>query len=205
MPGPTRWAGVSREDRQAGRRSLLVKAAFELFGEGGEAAVSVRSVCRESELNSRYFYESFDDIDELLGAVYDEVAAELATAVSAATEVPTGDDRALLRSGIRAVLDFSSTDPRRGKILFTEARGNAALATRRAAARDHLRELVLTQSTQTDPGSDQVAREVSAAMYAGAMAELANQWLAGHLGDDLDAVVTHAVRLLLPEQNPPVE
>lgn len=203
MAGPTRWAGVSREDRRTGRRSLLVKAAFELFGEGGEAAVSVRSVCRESELNSRYFYESFDDIDELLGAVYDEVATELATTVSAATALPTNDDRELLRSGIRAVLHFSSTDPRRGKILFTEARGNAVLAARRATARDQLRELVLTESTRIDPASEQVAREVGAAMYAGAMAELANQWLAGHLGDDLDAVVTHAVRLLLPEQNTP--
>lgn len=182
---------------------MLVKAAFELFGEGGEAAVSVRSVCRESELNSRYFYESFDDIDELLGAVYDGVATDLATAVSSATAQPGSDDRSLVRLGIKAVLHFSSADPRRGKILFTEARGNAVLATRRAAARDQLRELVLSESTRIDPESEQVAREVSAAMYAGAMAELANQWLAGHLGDDLDAVVTHAVRLLLPEQNTP--
>ena len=58
MPGPTRWAGISPEDRRSERRSLLVNAAFKLFGEGGEAAVSVRSVCRESELNSRYFYEA---------------------------------------------------------------------------------------------------------------------------------------------------
>ena len=203
MPGPTRWAGISRDDRRSERRSLLVKAAFELFGEGGEAAVSVRSVCRESELNSRYFYESFDDTDELIGVVYDEVAAELAASVTAATTLPTDDDRALLRSGIRAVLDFSSTDPRRGKILFTEARGNSVLAARRAAARDELRELVLSGSTRRDPEPAQRAREVTAAMYAGAMAELANQWLAGQLGDDLDAVVTHAVRLLLPEQNAP--
>ena len=203
MPGPTRWAGISRDDRRSERRSLLVKGAFELFGEGGEAAGSVRSVCRESELNSRYFYESFDDTDELIGVVYDEVAAELAASVTAATTLPTDDDRALLRSGIRAVLDFSSTDPRRGKILFTEARGNSVLAARRAAARDELRELVLTESTRSDPESEQLAREVTAAMYAGAMAELANQWLAGQLGDDLDAVVTHAVRLLLPEQNAP--
>ncbi|MFS8631049.1 MAG: TetR family transcriptional regulator [Bacillales bacterium] len=55
-------------DRRAERRALLIAAAYRLFGEGGEAALSVRSVCRESELNSRYFYESFADVDELLGA-----------------------------------------------------------------------------------------------------------------------------------------
>ncbi len=205
MAGPTRWAGVSRSDRQAERRSLLIRAAFALFGEGGEGAVSVRSVCRESELNTRYFYESFADTDELLGAVYDETAAELATAMTTAVEqaanktTAAGDDREILRSGIRAVLDFSSADPRRGKVLFTEARSNPVLTARRTMARDHLRELVVTEQRRTHSESDWVATEVSAAMYAGAMAELANQWLAGRLGNDLDAVVGHAVRVLLPD------
>ena len=197
MPSATRWAGLSAADRQAERRTLLVRAAFALFGDGGEAAVSVRSVCRAAELNTRYFYESFADTDALLGAVYDEVAGELGgilTAVMASAR----DGRSRLRAGIRAVLDFSSADPRRGKILFTEARTNPVLAARRTMAQDHVRELVLDEHRRTAPESDRVATEVGAAMYAGAMAELAQQWLAGTLGDDVDAVVAHAVRLLLP-------
>ncbi|MCX2933027.1 TetR family transcriptional regulator [Mycobacterium sp. CVI_P3] len=197
MPSATRWAGVSAADRQAERRALLVRAALGLFGDGGEGAVSVRSVCRAAELNTRYFYESFTDTDELLGAVYDEVAGELGAVLTAAM-ASAHDDRSRLRSGIRAVLDFSSADPRRGKILFTEARTNPVLAARRTLAQDHLRELVLDEQRRTVPESDRVATEVGAAMYAGAMAELAQQWLAGTLGDDVDAVVTHAVRLLLP-------
>ncbi|PQM46848.1 hypothetical protein C1Y40_02977 [Mycobacterium talmoniae] len=43
-----------------------------------------------------------------------------------------------------------------------------------------------------------MAAQVGAAMYTGAMAELAQQWLAGNLGDDLDAVTEHAVRLVAP-------
>ena len=74
------------KDRRAERRALLVDAAFRLFGDGGEAAVSVRSVCRECGLNTRYFYESFADIDDLLGAVYDRVSAELGEVVEAAIE-----------------------------------------------------------------------------------------------------------------------
>jgi len=197
MPSATRWAGVSAADRQAERRTLLVRAAFALFGDGGEAAVSVRSVCRAAELNTRYFYESFADTDALLGAVYDEVALELG-GILTTTMTSNRDERARLRAGIRAVLDFSSADPRRGKILFTEARTNPVLAARRAVAQDHVRELVLDEQRRTEPQSDRVATEVGAAMYAGAMAELAQQWLAGTLGDDVDAVVAHAVRLLLP-------
>jgi AcrR family transcriptional regulator len=197
MPSATRWAGVSPADRQAERRTLLVRAAFGLFGDGGETAVSVRSVCRAAELNTRYFYESFTDTDALLGAVYDEVAGELGGILTSAM-VSTRDERARLRAGIRAVLDFSSADPRRGKILFTEARTNPVLAARRTIAQDHVRELVLDEQRRTAPESDRVATEVGAAMYAGAMAELAQQWLNGTLGDDVDAVVAYAVRLLLP-------
>ena len=198
MTRATRWAGVSATDRQTERRALLIHAAFGLFGDGGETAVSVRSVCRAAELNTRYFYESFTDTDELLGAAYDEVAAELGEMLTVAMAGAAGDDRARLRAGIRAVLDFSSADPRRGKILFTEARTNPVLASRRTTAQDHLRELVLSEGRRTAPESDRLATEVGAAMYAGAMAELAQQWLAGTLGDDLNAVVTHAVRVLLP-------
>lgn len=198
MTRATRWAGVSATDRQAERRALLIGAAFTLFGEGGEAAVSVRSVCRTAELNTRYFYENFTDTDELLGAVYDEVAAELGQLLAAAMAGAAADDRTRLRAGIRAVLDFSSADPRRGRILFTEARTNPVLAARRTLAQDHLRELVLSEGRRSAPQADRLATEVGAAMYAGAMAELAQQWLAGTLGDDLEAVVGHAVRLLLP-------
>ncbi|BBX09666.1 TetR/AcrR family transcriptional regulator [Mycolicibacterium aichiense] len=197
MPSATRWAGLSATDRQAERRALLVRAAYVLFGDGGETAVSVRSVCREAELNTRYFYESFSDTDALLGAVYDEVAGELGGLLTAAM-AGAANRRARLAAGIRAVLEFSSADPRRGKILFTEARTNPALAARRTLAQDHVRELVLDEHRRTAPESDRVATEVGAAMYAGAMAELAQQWLAGTLGDDVDAVVAHAVRLLLP-------
>ncbi|OHV03094.1 TetR/AcrR family transcriptional regulator [Mycobacterium talmoniae] len=195
MSSPTRWAGVSLTDRRAERRGLLIDAAFRLFGAGGEAAVSVRSVCRECALHTRYFYESFTDTDELLGAVYDRVAAELIAQVEAAVTAAGDDDRARMRAGVRAVLGFSSADPRRGRVLFTEARANPVLVGRRAIAQEGLRELVLTE---VDPHADPVAAQVGAAMYTGAMAELAQQWLAGNLGDDLDAVTEHAVRLVAP-------
>lgn len=173
-----------------------MQAAFELFGEAGEAAVTVRSVCRLSALNNRYFYESFTGTDQLLGAVYDFVVTDLIAAlIDAMSELP--DDRARLRAGIRTVLEFSSGDPRRGRILFTEARANPVLAARRSATQEQLRESVINDRHAESP-STRTADLVGAAMYAGAMAELAQQWLAGSLGSDLDTVVDAAVRLLIP-------
>ncbi len=197
MSSPTRWAGVPLTDRRIERRALLIGAAFVLFGDGGESAVSVRSVCRQSALNSRYFYESFADTDELLGAVYDQVAADLNAEVEAAITATGGTDIERSRAGIRAVLGFSSADPRRGRVLFTEARANPVLAARREIAQELLRQMVLSERAHAHPGEKPVATAVAAAMYTGAMAELAQQWLAGNLGDDLDAVVEHTVRLVL--------
>lgn len=172
---------------------MLIRAACGLFGLGGEAAVTVRAVCRSCSLNTRYFYESFTDTDELLGAAYDCVVSDLVTTLTAAM-AGLPDDAARLRVGIRTVLDFSSSDPARGRLLFTEARTNPVLAARRAATQAQLRESVLRA-----PASAGLADRVGAAMYAGAMAELAQQWLAGALGDDLDAVVESAVRPLMPD------
>jgi AcrR family transcriptional regulator len=199
VSSPTRWAGIPLTDRRIERRGLLVAAAFALFGDEGESAVSVRSVCRECSLNTRYFYESFADTDELLGAVYDGVALGLATEVESVITAVTeagGDDIDRLRVGIRAVLGFSSADPRRGRVLFTEARANAVLTARRAIAQENLRQLVLSEREQKHPGDDVTATLVAAAMYTGAMAELAQQWLSGNLGTDLDAVVAHAVQMV---------
>lgn len=184
-------------DRRTERRALLIDAAFELFGDEGENAVSVRSVCRRSALNTRYFYESFTDTDELLGAVYDRVAAGLNGEVEAAIATSDGSAEERLRAGIRAVLGYSSADPRRGRVLFTAARAHPVLSAKRAVAQETLRKLVLSEREHAHPGDDPTATHVAAAMYTGAMAELAQQWLTGDLGTDLDAVVGHAVRLVL--------
>lgn len=189
----TRWAGVALIDRRAERRVLLIDAAYALFGDGGEAALTVRSVCRACGLNTRYFYESFADTDELLGAVFDKVAAELAVEVDAAITAAGESPTACTRAGMAAVLGFSSADPRRGRVLFTDARANPVLTARRAALQDALLAAVLEEGSRLHPGSDPVATRIGAALYTGAMAELAQQWLSGALGDDLDAVVTAAL------------
>jgi AcrR family transcriptional regulator len=198
----TEWAGVPLADRRSERRSRLVEAAFVLFGSEGEAGVSLRAVCRAGRLHARYFHESFADTDELLGAVYDRVASELTDQLRVALEAAGDDPAVRLQVGIRGVLAFSSADPRRGRVLFTEARANRVLAERRQATQATLTDAVLQHKVQARPAVDPYLARVSAAMFTGAMVELAQQWLAGALGDDLDIVVDHAAALLRAQGRP---
>jgi len=194
----SRWAGVSPCDRHAERRRLLIRAGFELFGEGGEAAVSVRSVCRTAELNSRYFYESFTDINAFFGSLYDQVVIELGKVLATAMADFPDANPARLRAGIRTVLEFTAADRRRGRVLFAGAGANPVFASRRAAATLRLRRLILTDRRRIDPESDPMAREVEAAIYVGALSEMAREWTTGALGDDLDLVADAAMRILTP-------
>lgn len=194
VSSPTRWAGVPLADRRAERRSTLIDAAFDIFGTGGEAALSVRSVCRACGFNTRYFYESFSGIDELLGAVYDETAVALSESIEREFASLADSVRARTRAGIVAVLDFSSADPRRGRVLFTEAHANPVLAQRRSATQDLLHEQTLAETLTHD--ADPIVGRVRAVMFTGAMTALVQQWLSGDLGDDIDAVADHAVAML---------
>ena len=186
-------------DRRAERRNVLLEAGFSLFGEGGEPAVSVRSVCRECGLNTRYFYESFSNTDELLGAVYDGLNRNLSKVVMAEMDaaVESASDR--VRAGIAAVLRFCSVDPRRGRILFTDAHTNPVIMARRQAMQAVMLEVIVAEGGRHNPGNDPVAARVAAAMYTGAVSELTRQWLSGTLGTDLDAVVDQAAYVVLRE------
>src|SRR5262245_18080215 len=116
----SRWRGVAPEDRRAERRALLMDTAFELLGTEGWAGTSVRAVCQGARLNPRYFYESFDDLDALVVAVYDRVVSELGTAVLAAHGEAPDDPRAQLRAIVEATVAFVDDDRRRARVLYVE-------------------------------------------------------------------------------------
>ena len=200
-PRTTRWAGISAPDRIRERRSLLIDAAFDLFGGEGEAATSIRAVCRATALNARYFYENFADLDELLGAVYDAQADQLAILLITAMDEAHDDASARTRAGIETVLRFITEDPRRARVLFTEGRSIPVLAARRRAALEALITATAEQGRielghQAGTPLPRVAA-VTAAMFGGAMVELVQSWTDARLGPDLDPVLDDAVELSL--------
>jgi AcrR family transcriptional regulator len=198
-PGSTRWAGVPTAERRSERRRLLLDAALELFGTEGDAATSVRAVCKKAQLNARYFYESFADRDELLGALYDQQATELFLEIAAGLGAAGDDLAAGTRAGIETVFRFVAADPRRAKVLYTEAIGNEALARRRHASVNAL----ITAISQPEAlgGTTTPALEsidiIAASMFTGGVNEILVGWIDGRIDADLDQLVDDAVRLSL--------
>ena len=178
-----RYGGVEAAQRIATRRAQLIEAALELLGTDGWPATTVRGICAHAKLTPRYFYESFEDLDAILLAVFDEIAAEGANAVLIAVGAAEPDARAKSRAAIGAFIELLTDDPRKARVLFIEAMGSEPLARRRFETVRMFARLVAEQarSFYGVPGETDPLVELTALMLAGGLAEALLAWLDGSL------------------------
>lgn len=194
---PSRWNGLSTEERQRERRRLLVDAAFELLATEGSAGTTVRAVCAHARLNPRYFYESFTDLDELVVAVYDDVLRQLQRRVGAAVADAEDDDDAM-RASVEATVRFVDEDRRRGRILYIEALGNEALNRRRVQSGAGLVELVQQDHSRRDGDRhDPRIGRLGAAVLVGGFTEVLVGWLDGRIQLPTEELVADATEVFL--------
>jgi AcrR family transcriptional regulator len=186
-----RYAGASAEERRDGRRARLLAAGLEVLGEDGCSGATVRGICARARLTPRYFYESFDDLDALLVAVFDEIVAQAGAVVLEALAAAPADAHARTEAAVGSFVRFVTDDPRRARIAFVEAQGSEPLTRRRFAAMRAFAEMMATQASDfygfardSDPLID-----LTATLLVGGMAELLITWLDGGLDVDRDALV----------------
>lgn len=125
------YRGVRPADRQAQRRARLLAAGLAILGSDADPEVlTVRAVCRQAGVTPRYFYESFADKDEFVGAVFDWVIEDLAatTQAAVASAPPTEQTRAGMANIVRIILG----DPRIGRLLFSSELPDPVLLRKRA-------------------------------------------------------------------------
>jgi AcrR family transcriptional regulator len=201
VPAPARrasWAGVPLAERRAERRAALVAAGFELLGGEGWSGLTVRGVCARARLNPRYFYESFEDLDGLAVAVYDQVLAEPGAAIRQAQAAASRSARAQLAATVDSTVGFIDDDRRRGRVLYVEALGSEALNRRRLEAGHELVELLGREAASGSDGeaAAQAAR-LGAAVLVGGFTELLVAWLDGRIRVAREVLVEDATTLLL--------
>lgn len=175
-----RYGGQDAAERRAERRGRLLAAGLELMGERGLAATTVRGVAESSGLAARYFYESFEGIEDLQLAVFDEIAAEAAERSVAALAGAATDD-ARVRAVLGEMVDLFLDDPRKGRIALIESITSPVLGPR-----------VLTESTRF---AGMVAATASGGDPSGGAEDLpvdlrlAGQFLIGGVAHAIGAVI----------------
>jgi AcrR family transcriptional regulator len=172
------YRGVAPEDRVAGRREALIDAALEVFAEEGWAGVSARRVCEHAGLTRRYFYESFDGVDALLGAMFDSITGEVTAAVQAVAADGAGSLAELVRGAVSAGLDVVAAPPSKGRFLAA-ALTSGSVATHRARSVDDLATIVEAALSSRRDGRPIAAREarVTAIIAVGAILSIIDSWL----------------------------
>jgi AcrR family transcriptional regulator len=177
----------------------LLDAAFDLLGTEGWDSTTVRAVVERAQLNARYFYESFADLDELIVAVYDRVVDALGREVLEALATTPDDAAIQAREVVRRIVEFVDADRRRGRVLYVEGIGNEALNRRRMDAGQSvvaLMERYAVERYGESPFLDHTQR-VAASVLLGGFTQVLADWVAGRINVTRDQLVDDATMLFL--------
>lgn len=194
------YGGVDAAGRQAARRARLIEAGLDLLGTGGLAAVTVRKVCQRAGLAARYFYESFDGLDELVVAVFDGIVEELiGSGLRALAAAPPGS-RAQIRAALGCAIDLIGDDPRKGRVILTLALASPALAERRLDGAERIARMVARHATalipQHPPAGDRRLVLLSR-FVTGGFAEVLTAWMRDPGGTSRSQLLDDCTELLL--------
>jgi AcrR family transcriptional regulator len=199
-PGTTgrRYAGVDPEERQRQRKARLTEAALAVFGEKGYHPSTVRDVCKQAQLTSRYFYESFDSMEALFRSVYASISRQLMQSTILALAQCPPDPEKLAEAAIRAFLEFIQEDPRRARVGLIDAlnvgEGMNSLANK--ASQDYA-QLVSTFVHQFFPNMAELGLNptIIADGLVGSSNRIATQWVAEKCKTPLDEVLFNSLSI----------
>ena len=191
------YRGVTPAERQAERRERLMEAGLELFGTVGYARTSVRTLSAAASLNSRYFYESFTDREDLLYAVYQRIIGDIFAKVRDAV---AGEDTldAQTRAGLRAAWTAVTQDRRKARIVALEAVGvSERLERHRHETRQALARLTADNALALAGGGIRLRLDpvLTARFLMGGVVEILLEWINGDLDASADDVVEHFTAL----------
>jgi len=194
------YGGVAGDERRADRRSQLLDAGLELLAaDDGAQAFTVRGVCREAGLASRYFYESFADAGDLAAAVFDAAVTDLTTTtLTALGEVGDQEVAEQARVGVDAIVGHILEDPRRGRLLFSPALAALpAIAARRSASTRLFVGLLGAEAQARTPIEGGPSFDVASEMLVGGLAQAISAWLDGDVDVDRAEFVDSCAVLFL--------
>ncbi|WP_442930832.1 TetR/AcrR family transcriptional regulator [Mycolicibacterium sp. 050232] len=194
------YGGQSADARRQQRRARLLDAATDAMARNEWRGVTVEKLCTAANLNKRYFYESFTDLDVLSAAVVDDIAegvrsVTVAAADAAADEPLEVQALASVAAAVRTLVD----DPRRARILLGGVAASPELHAHRTTVMHRLTE-VLIDHGRTVHGveleKDPLAK-VAPAFIVGGTADAILEFVDGGVDLSLDEFIAQLATLWL--------
>ena len=170
------YRGETADERAGRRRAVLIEAAFALVAAEGWRQLRIERICGEAGLNKRYFYESFDDLDAVIGAVMRRLADEAIDVTLGALDPSAPDDK-LVHRAVSALVRHLTDDRRRARVLFGATPAGEAASAHRAAAIRKIVAAAAEQSRSHHAIADDPVIELSAAMLVGGTSQALLDWL----------------------------
>lgn len=206
-------AETALDRRRRVRRADLIAAGIGLLGAADGGAVTVRGACKAAGLTERYFYESFEDRDQYVRQVYEDVGRRAHRALTDAMGVGdqgaggqgAGDQGWADRGGggaqaeraaaaVDAFVGLMVDQPEMGRVLLLAPIAEPALSGIGMALLPAFITLVLDQLTEVP---DPVAKQLLATGVVGALTALFIGYLEGTLVVERERLVAHCVGLVL--------
>lgn len=189
------YAGVEASDRLATRRDRLLRAGLQLLGGTADPPeLTVRGVCTEAGLATRYFYESFADKEKFIAAVFDWVVATLAGSTQAAVAAAPAAEQT--RAGMATIVRTIESDPRIGRLMFNSRLSNATVMRKRVES-SALFAMLSGQHAETvlqRRASERI--KAGAQFVVGGVAQTISAWLSGEFHLDADELVDQLAALI---------
>lgn len=198
-PAGRAYAGESQAERVARRRQQFLDAGLQVFGTTGYRTATVRQLCRQAELTDRYFYESFENTEDLLVAVYEREFDHLQQVVLAtfSDEAALRDPMVAVEKALNALFEMAS-EPRVARVCWLEVLGVSArvdsVYTRNIERFAALVVAFARQQFSTDAIDEAESRMLGIAMI-GAVSQPVTHWLLGGYREDRATMVAATARV----------
>lgn len=194
------YAGKSGQERLELRRAQLLDSGLELFGTVGYAKTTVKAICDQAGLTERYFYESFKVREDLLFAVYEQVAGEVVASAIGAAEAADQTIEARTRAGISAFFNLLTSDVRKARVLSFEVVGVSDRLERRRRETIHAFATYLSQTAlelYKDAGPPSLDPMLTALSMVGATDELLVEWVLGNVDASVEGLIEHCTSMIV--------
>ncbi len=118
-----KWGGKTADERRAERRRQLMDAAIRTYGEKGFRNSSVKAVCAAAGLTERYFYEWFENSEDMLRQCFQRVTGELIGKMRDAARDAGGGERERIRAALMTYLAHIKGNPPAARLFLVEMAG----------------------------------------------------------------------------------